>query len=95
GSAFATQDMSAFPDTTSEWTGTPGGKLTDTNTPTVAYVAGDVPGYLLYGHDRTGGGVAGPPVNYVSIKTGKYWYTADADGTLHQWSAVSGTEFED
>ncbi|MBI4334806.1 MAG: type II secretion system protein, partial [Chloroflexi bacterium] len=50
-SASATNDMAAYPDTTSEWTGTPGGKLKDTAG--VAYAVGDKAGYLMYTHDRT------------------------------------------
>ena len=89
--ANATTDMSAFPDATSvggtaDKEADPDGQL---------YTAVDDPGYLLYGHDRTGLGVSGPPVNYVSIKTAKYWYTCEGDGTIRQWDAVDGAEFED
>ena len=59
------------------------------------YAVGDTAGYLLYGHDRTGDATAGPAVNYVSIKTAKYFYTCEADGTIHQWDAVGGTEYTD
>lgn len=59
----ATNDMGAFPDATSDWTENPGGKSTDPDGS--VYAAEDIRGYLLYGHDMTGGGSPGPPVNYV------------------------------
>ncbi|MBI4334618.1 MAG: hypothetical protein HY673_25465 [Chloroflexi bacterium] len=85
--------MAAYPDTTSEWTGTPGGKLKDTAG--VAYAVGDKAGYLMYTHDRTGGGNQTSLLNYVSLKTTKYYYTADSDGTIHQYDKAGGTEFTD
>ncbi len=88
-SANATNDMTAYPDSTS--VGGSADKLTDPDG--VTYTAVDDPGYLLYGHDRTGGGVAGPYVNYVNMTDTTYFYTCDADGTVHQWSAAGGTEF--
>ena len=64
----------------------------------VAYTALDNPGYLLYNHDRTGGGVAGPGVNYVSMTQTTYYYTCETDGTVRQWlsadtTVATGTEY--
>jgi prepilin-type N-terminal cleavage/methylation domain-containing protein len=91
-SANATNDMTAFPDSTSEWTGTPGGKTTDPNGN--SYQAGDKPGYILYGHDITGDGAQTGLVNYVTFTQTTYYYTVDADGTVHQYDAPGGTEYQ-
>ena len=88
GSA-GTNDMTGFPDSTSEWTGTPGGKTTDPDG--LAYAAGDDEGYLLQDHDKTGGGSAGPSVDYVAMSTSAYYYTCETDGTVRQWSDASLT----
>ena len=78
-----TRDMTAFPDTTSEWTGTPGGKKYD---PTgTAYAAGDKAGYLLRAHDKTADAGVGTLVNYMGQNTTKYWYSCTADGTVQQY----------
>lgn len=78
----ATSNMSVFPDSTSDWTATPGGKTTDPNG--IPYAAEDTPGYLLYGHDITGGGSPGPSVNYVASEITKGTYTVNATGTVTQ-----------
>lgn len=90
-SANATNALDAFPDTTSDWSDTD--KLTD---PTgVTYATGDKAGYLLYGHDRTATGHDQTAlVNYVSMKTTKYFYTCDIDGTIHQYDVAGGTEYQ-
>jgi len=78
----ATSNMSAFPDSTSDWTATPGGKTTDPDGK--AYAAEDIRGYLLYGHDMTGGGSPGPEVNYVATEMTKGTYMVDDTGTVTQ-----------
>ncbi|MDZ4247522.1 MAG: type II secretion system protein [Dehalococcoidia bacterium] len=88
GFANATKDMSSYPDIASAVT--TADKLNDPLG--VAYDVGDDDGYLLYGHDRTSG--AGTKVNYVSIKTAKYLYSAEADGTIHQWSDAGVEELD-
>jgi len=83
----AQNEMDKFPDTTSEWTGTPGGKLTDPDG--VDYEAGDKPGYLLYGHDLTATGHdQAVLVNTVSTNPLKYYYTCETDGTIRQFNSA-------
>jgi len=86
--AFGTaqDDMDEFPDTTSEWTGTPGGKLKDPNGET--YLPGDKPGYLLYSHDLTADdGVTGL-VNTVSTNPMTYFYTCETNGEIRQFNSA-------
>jgi hypothetical protein len=90
----ATNDMTVFPDFASDW-GSIGGKVTDPDG--TAYAAGDDLGYVLYGHDRTGGGAPGPSVNYVTMAQTTYYYTCEADGTVHQYDGpeiATATEYE-
>ena len=95
-SANATNLMTAYPDTTS--TVLNSGKVTDPEG--FAYAdATDKAGYLLYGHDITGSAIAGPNpnqanVNYVNFTTTTSFYTCDSDGTVHQWDAAGGTEYQ-
>ncbi len=77
----AINDMSAFPDATSDW-GAVGGKSTDPEG--IPYAAEDIRGYLLYGHDMKGGGSPGPLVNYTLQRYSKGTYTVDASGTVTQ-----------
>ena len=70
-----------FPDYTSDWTATPGGKVTDPDGGN--YGTGDQTGYVLYGHDITAGD--GDLVNYVTVEMTTYYYTCQADGTVEQW----------
>ncbi len=84
-----TQDLTKYPDATTALAD----KETQLN-PDVAFVAGDKLGYTLYAHDMEGGGVAGPNVNYVNFNTSKYCYTADINGTVHQY-LTDGTEQTD
>jgi len=84
----AVNDMTAFPDSTS--VGGSADKATDTGG--TAYTALDDPGYLLYGHDATGGGVSGPSVNYVTMTQTKYYYTCETDGTVRQWLSADTTD---
>ena len=77
-----TNDMAAFPDATSDWNASPGGKTIDTDG--VAFESGDLPGYVLYHHDRVGGGDNTTLTNYVATPTTAYWYTVDNMGTITQ-----------
>ena len=83
----ATNDMTAFPDSTSgDWLATPVlGKKTDPDG--TDYAAGDGPGYLLYGHDITGGGTAPATgtVNTVSTNPMTYYYTCETNGDIRQF----------
>ncbi len=90
----AVNDMDAFPDSTS--VGGSADKLTDPDG--TLYTAVDDPGYLLYDHDKTGGGVAGPYVDYVGMSTSEYYYTVETDGSVRQWdttdcSTATGQEY--
>ena len=77
----ATDNMSEFPDKTSV-------VITEKiNDPTgIAYAAGDRAGFLLYGHDITGGGTdnISARVNYVAMEITTKEYTVDAAGTVTQ-----------
>jgi len=91
-----TQDMTKYPDNTSNAT-TPGGKVNDpTGTPyNYAGTPPDKVGYVLYGHDIKGSGAGGNDdgarVNYVNFNKTTYCYTVDANGTVHQYK-TDGTE---
>jgi len=93
--ANATQDMGAFPDTTSD-DDTNADKVTDPdgNDYTIA-TGSDLAGYLLYGNDQEGNDSATPVVNFMPTDTTEYFYTIDADGTVHQYDAAGGTEYID
>ena len=82
-----TQDMSLFPDSTSD-AGT-ANKKTDPNG--TDYTGTDKDGYLLFGHDITG--LDGPTavVNYINFDNTTYCYTIEANGTVHQY-LEDGTE---
>jgi len=86
----AFNDMTAFPDAISDWTGDVGGKTADPNGN--SYVDGDKAGYLLSGHDITGDGKLTGLVDYLKTKSTKYYYTCEADGQIRQFSgsAVHG-----
>jgi len=77
----ATQNMGAFPDSTS--VAGSNDKLLDPDA--VAYDAGDKNGYILYQHDITGGDGQSSLVNYVATGNTTYWYTCDALGTVIQY----------
>ena len=85
-----TATMSAFPDATS--VAGSADKSVDPNG--TAYTAADDDGYILYGHDETGGGASGPAVNYMRTATTNMFYSADADGTVHQWKDAAKTDGE-
>lgn len=50
---------------------------------------GDLPGYVLYEHDRTADGLPEATVSYVRFATGRWAYTADRDGTVTQWERAT------
>ena len=85
----ATTDMTAFPDSTSVVA--TADKLLDPSG--AAYALGDAAGYLMFGHDKTADAAASPTTNYISFNVTKYFYTVEADGTIHQCDAAGGTEF--
>jgi hypothetical protein len=87
---IAFNDMTAFPDAISDWTGDVGGKTADPKGN--SYLDGDKAGYLLSGHDITGDGKLTGLVDYLKIKTTKYYYTCEVDGQIRQFSgsAVHG-----
>ena len=81
-----TQNMGAYPDATSDWQASPGGK--DTDIYGVDYAAGDKAGYILYQHDINGGGAQTNLVNYVATANTTYWYTCDSAGTITQYDTA-------
>ena len=81
-----TQNMGAYPDSTSDWQASPGGK--DTDPYGVDYAAGDKAGYILYQHDINGGGAQTNLVNYVATANTTYWYTCDSAGTITQYDTA-------
>ncbi|MDZ4246591.1 MAG: type II secretion system protein [Dehalococcoidia bacterium] len=90
---LASNDMSRFPDFKSSWTNSPGGKFKDPRGE--PYTDGDKEGYVLYAHDKTGNGDTTVLVDYVHITRSRYSYTADPDGTVHQYDSPGGAEFID
>jgi type IV pilus assembly protein PilA len=90
----AISDMTTFPDSTSA----AGGADKPKDPSGTDYQAGlDADGYVLYTHDITADGAATPTVNYITLKTTKYYYTCETDGTVRQWSdddtSVAGNEY--
>lgn len=89
----ATNDMSAFPDTSLL-----GGGVDQKGKDVLGtlYIAPDLTGYRLYQHDRVAGDVAPPTgaayVNYVAQKLTAYYYTVDASGTVSQWSSTDASD---
>ena len=86
-----TNDMTAFPDSDS----VAGSTDKETDPDGYAYeVTTDKNGYILYGHDITGGAAALPnpnqtDVNYTAANTTGYWYTVDSAGTVTQYDTAS------
>jgi len=80
----ATDNMSAFPDTSATADGGLGDKDKDPNGNN--YVAADKDGYILYQHDITGDGLTTGLVNYVATELTHGTYTVDAAGTVTQES---------
>ena len=81
-----TQDMAAFPDTSSARDN--GGKINDPAGDAYQFAAGDAKGYLLFGHDITADGKSSPTVNYVNFDTTVSCYTIDSNGTVHQYDTT-------
>ncbi len=86
----AFDDMTVFPDALSDWTEETGGKPADPKGN--KYTDGDKVGYLLFGHDIIADGRQTNLVNYLKVKTTKYYYTCEANGTVRQFDgpAVGG-----
>jgi len=82
----ASSNMTAFPDSTSQWTGTPRGKTEDPDG--VDYEDGDRAGYLLYGHDMIADSSTTDLVDYILVLITKYYYTCEADGTVRQFDGA-------
>ena len=82
--ADRTKDMAAFPDDTSDWNND--GKTTDVDGN--SFGDGDLPGYVLYHHDRVGDSDNATLTNYVATATTGYWYTVDAMGTITQYDTA-------
>jgi len=53
-----------------------------------SYLDGDKAGYLLSGHDITGDGKLTGLVDYLKIKTTKYYYTYGVDGQVRQFGSA-------
>ncbi len=53
------------------------------------------PGYVMYRHEKIGTDTATfTIVNYVNMLKTKYYYTCEADGTVHQYDQPGGTEYQ-
>ena len=83
--ATAINDMSAFPDNSA----VPGVKGFDTAGN--AYIVGDKDGYILFQHDRLGGGDQTVLTNYTGTQITGPYYTVTADGTITQWDDAAKT----
>ena len=66
-------------------------RFPDVNTPPnrKGMLEGDLPGYVLYEHDRTADGLPNATVDYVRFAAGRWTYTADHDGTVTQWDRAT------
>ena len=90
-SATPVNDMGAFPDTTSD-DDTNSDKVSDPDGNAYTIVTGaDLAGYLLFEHDIIGDDAATDLVNYMRQQTTDYYYTVDADGTVHQFQDAAKT----
>ena len=85
-----TQDMNKFPDFTSD-AGT-SNKKTDPNG--TDYTATDKDGYMLFGHDITGGDGATAVVNYINFDNTTMCYTIDSNGTVHQYDEAGAEQVD-
>jgi hypothetical protein len=83
---IAFNDMTAFPDAISDWTGDVGGKTADPKGN--SYLDGDKAGYILLSHDIIGDGKLTGLVDYLKLKTTKYYYTCEADGQVRQFGGA-------
>ncbi len=84
----ATNDMSAFPDPTTEAGSTY--KLQDRWETT--FQAGDKDGYTVYQHDGIADNSAVELWDYIWLPTTQYYYTCESDGFVHQYSDPGMTE---
>ena len=76
--------MATWPDSISDESGgVNGDKAADPDG--AAYATNDKAGYILYTHDITGNDSATGTVNYMTVTTSAFCYTATADGTLTQY----------
>ncbi len=71
-----TSDLRRFPDVT-----TPPSRK--------GMLEGDLPGYVLYEHDRAADGLPEATVSYVRFAVGRWTYTANRDGTVTQWEKAT------
>ena len=93
-----TKLLTGFPDTDSDsgqGAGSDGGKALDFQGSLYVFTGPpddrDKQGYVLSGHDAVAGDGQAVLVNYVHQPEAAYCYTADGDGTVHQY-AEDGTE---
>lgn len=77
-------DMTTFPDSTSGWAESAGGKIEDPKGK--PYVDGDKGGYVLYRHDFKADGKKIDLVDYIIVATTRYYYTCETDGKVRQFS---------
>ncbi len=57
--------------------------------------AGDKDGFLLFGHDITGGDNQTALVNYINFDNTTHCYAIDTNGTVHQYLVNSTVEVVD
>ena len=86
-----TQAMDGYPDATS--VAGSADKQTDPNTPAGTYDPGDKDGYTLFAHDITGNNSQTTTVNYTNFNKTTHCYTADANGTVHQYDLAGVEQF--
>lgn len=89
-------DMTTFPDSTSAWAESAGGKIKDLKDK--PYMTGDKEGYVLYRHDFKADGLKIDLVNYIAVATTRYYYTCETDGKVRQFSEPelkTATEYTD
>ena len=79
----ATNDMTAFPDTSVCGVDKLKDYLGNDFTPLF-----DKDGYILYGHDRIANSSTTELSNYVTANTTSYWYTVDTQGTITQYDTA-------
>ena len=87
-----TQDMTKFPDNTSD--DSPADKVSQPDGASTYTYPGDKAGYMLFGHDITANNGQTNLVNYINFNVTTLCYTIDLNGTVHQW-AEDGTEHVD
>ena len=82
-----TPDVEGFPDKTTtmanKWKGAG------------AYTGGGKVGYTLYQCDKPTSTTNYTTSNYVNMLKTKYYYTCEADGTVHQYDKPGGTEYKE